>query len=188
MSAGEGLLHHDSDRENVGQDLGRNIIRRLAFGKKLIVGVGDRGRRAASRDGGKSWQDAPDSRAIDTLADVAFGGERFVGVGLNGLRMSSHDGITWSTPQRGDEGEHLNSIVWNGEHFVAVGAGATYFSSDGEQWERQPNADAPLTVAYGGGVFVGLHWQGRIFLSTDALRWRQVFKGERHFEAVCFGV
>src|SRR4051812_27456479 len=34
---------------------GKMIIRRLAFGHGLVVGVGDRGRRAVSRDGGKSW-------------------------------------------------------------------------------------------------------------------------------------
>jgi hypothetical protein len=166
---------------------GKEMLRRLAFGKGLIVGVGDRGRRAASSDGGKAWQDAPEKKAIDTLADVTFGSGRFVGVGLHGLRMSSDDGVVWSTPQRGEEGEHLNSIVWTGNQFVAVGAGATYFSPDGLTWERKPNTDAPLTVAHGAGVFVGLQWQGRILLSSDAVEWKQVFKSEQHLEAVCFG-
>ncbi|MFT5110440.1 MAG: hypothetical protein ACI9UA_006094, partial [Pseudoalteromonas tetraodonis] len=57
---------------------GKNMLRRLAFGEGLVVGVGDRGRRAVSSDQLKTWQDAPDTKAIDTLADIAFGGGKFV--------------------------------------------------------------------------------------------------------------
>ena len=52
----------------------------------------------------------------------------FVGVGLHGLRRMSTDGVKWSDPIHGVEGEHLNSIMFAGRQFVAVGAGATYFS------------------------------------------------------------
>jgi hypothetical protein len=165
---------------------GKNILRRVAWGNDRYVGVGDRGRRATSKDG-RDWQDAPDVKAIDTLVDVAFGKGVFVGVGLHGLHMWSEDGLKWSPRQTGEEGEHLNSIVWTGERFVAVGAGATYTSADGKQWERTPNKDAPLTVAYGGGVFVGSKWEGRIMLSKDAIEWQQVHKCELHVEAVAFG-
>ena len=166
---------------------GKTIIRRLAFGKNLIVGVGDRGRRAASGDGGKTWQDAADAKPIDTLADVTFGAGKFVGVGLNGLRMSSDDGLAWSAPQRGDEGEHLNTIIWTGKEFAAIGAGATYFSADGVTWKKTPNQSAPLTACFGGGVYVGTQWKGRILMSRDAVAWTQVHKVEQHVEAVCFG-
>jgi hypothetical protein len=120
--------------------------------------------------------------------DVAFGGGVFVGVGLHGLRMSTRDGLKWSPRQVGEEGEHLNSVVWTGKRFVAVGAGATYESADGEAWTRKPNKNAPLTVAYGGGVFVGANWKGRLLRSTDAVEWVQVFKSERHVEAIAFGI
>jgi hypothetical protein len=166
---------------------GKYIIRRLAFGKGLIVGVGDRGRRAVSRDGGKTWEDAPNPKAIDTLADVAFGADKFVGVGLNSLRMTSEDGLTWSAPERGAEGEHLNTIVWAGNRFVAIGAGATFFSPDGVKWERQANTDAPLTAIWGNGTFLGASWKGRILASTDGVAWRQVHKCEQHIEALAFG-
>jgi hypothetical protein len=166
---------------------GKNILRRIAFGDGRFVGVGDRGRRAASTDGLK-WDDAPDVRAIDTLVDVAFGGGVFVGVGLHGLRMSTRDGLSWGHRQVGEEGEHLNSVVWTGDRFVAVGAGATYDSPDGERWGRRANRDAPLTAAYGGGVFVGSQWRGRILRSVDAVEWVQVYKSEHHVEAIAFGV
>lgn len=174
---------------------GATILRRVAFGKgpdgqPLFVAVGDRGRRSASPDG-RAWSDAKGTKAIDTLIDVAYGtpGGKglFVGVGLHGLRMTSTDGLAWSPRVVGEEGEHLNAIVWTGDRFVAVGMGATYTSPDGWTWSRKENKDAPLVMAYGKSVFVGANWRGRILLSEDAVTWRQVFKSEHNFEAVCFG-
>lgn len=165
---------------------GKHMLRRFAYGNELFVAVGDRGRRARSSDGLK-WEDAPDVRALDTLIDVAFGNGVFVGVGLHGLRMSTSDGLAWSEPQRGLEGEHLNTIVWADGRFVAVGQGATFFSEDGEKWERRENHRAPLTMCHGDGVFVGSHWKGRLLRSEDAVQWVEVYKGEHHIEAVTHG-
>jgi hypothetical protein len=172
-----------SDLREIG---GKNILRRLAYGNDRFVGVGDRGRRAVSPDG-KEWKDAPDVKAIDTLVDVAFGNGVFVGVGLHSLRMTSADGLTWTDRQVGEEGEHLNSVVWAKDRFVAVGQGATYISADGKMWQRTPNKDAPLTVAFGAGVFIGANWKGRLLRSDDAVTWREVHKCEHHIEAVAFG-
>lgn len=165
---------------------GKHILRRLAFGNGTFVGVGDRGRRSVSPDG-KEWKDVPDVKALDALVDVAFGNGLFVGVGLHGLRMTSNDGLKWSARISGEEGEHLNSVVWAGDRFVAVGAGATYLSPDGVQWKRAPNADAPLTVAFGKGRFVGASWKGRLLASPDGVKWEQVHKCEHHVEALAFG-
>jgi len=171
---------------DLGEIGGKHIIRRLAFGKGIIVGVGDRGRRVATTDL-TTWKDAPEAKAIETLVDVAFGNGKFVGVGLNGLRMASDDGLAWSAKQLGEEGEHLNSVLWTGKEFVAVGSGATFFSPDGTTWQKKANKDAPLTCCYGGGVFVGSAWKGRLLVSKDAVSWREVHKNEKHFEAVCWG-
>lgn len=165
---------------------GKHILRRVAWGRGIFVGVGDRGRRAASKDG-REWTDAPSTKAIDTLVDVAFGAGRFVGVGLHGLRSATQDGLDWPHRFPGEEGEHLNSILWADDRFVAVGQGATYFSPDGLEWTRRENKDAPLTAAYGAGVFVGTNWKGRILMSKDAVEWSPVFKCEHHLEAVTFG-
>jgi hypothetical protein len=164
---------------------GKFMVRRLAFGNKRFVAVGDRGRRATSPDG-KTWTDAPEVKAIDTLIDVAFGNGVFVGVGLHGLRMLTTDGVKWTDRQTGEEGEHLNSVVWAKDRFVAVGAGATLTSKDGLKWERAANTDAPLTVAYGNGIFVGPRWKGRLMRSTDAVKWEEVLKTEHHLETVVF--
>ena len=165
---------------------GKENLRRLAFGDGRYVAVGDRGSRAISTDG-RAWQDVPGFRPLDTLIDVAFGKGVFVGVGLNGLRMKTVDGLAWTDRQLGEEGEHLNSILWADNRFLAVGAGATYTSPDGSTWMRHPNSDAPLTVAHGRGVFVGAHWKGRLLRSTDAITWHPVFKAGEHVEAVAFG-
>ncbi|WP_020471141.1 WD40/YVTN/BNR-like repeat-containing protein [Zavarzinella formosa] len=164
---------------------GKHILRRLAFGNNLYVAVGDRGRRAASTDG-KEWKEAPETKAIDTLVDVAYGNGVFVGVGLHGLRMTTKDGITWTDRQIGDEGEHMNSIVWAKDRFVAVGAGATYFSADGKMWERKPNKNAPQFATHGNGLFVGVAWKGRLFTSKDAITWTETFKSDKHIEGLTF--
>ncbi|MCC2667650.1 MAG: hypothetical protein K0Q72_121 [Armatimonadetes bacterium] len=166
---------------------GKNVLRRVAWGKDRFVGVGDRGRRATSADG-FAWEDVPDVKAVDTLVDVAFGNGVFVGVGLHGLRMTSPDGVTWSQRLAGEEGEHLNSILWTGDRFAAVGLGATYFSPNGTTWERRPNRNAPLTAVHGAGTFVGAAWKGRLLRSPDAVNWEQAYKAELHVEAVGYGM
>ncbi|GAB4454050.1 MAG: hypothetical protein OHK0029_08080 [Armatimonadaceae bacterium] len=165
---------------------GKHNLYRLAYGNGIYVGVGMRGRRAVSPDG-LQWKDAPDLKAIYTLVDITFGNNLFVGVGLHGLRMTTTDGVNWSKPVYGEEGEHLNSILWTGQQFVGVGQGATYVSPDGQKWERRPNQDAPLMAAYGNGVFAGVHWKGRILLSRNAVDWKQVYKAPHHLEAIAFG-
>ncbi len=165
---------------------GKNMLRRVCFGNERFVAVGDRGRRAASLDG-LAWTDAPDVKAIDTLIDVTFGRGLFVGVGLHGLRMSSDDGVKWSERLVGEEGEHINSVLWTGDRFVAVGQGATYVSPDGRHWDRLPNTNAPLVAVYGVGQFIGSNWRGRLLHSTDAVTWKEAFQAEYHIEALAFG-
>jgi hypothetical protein len=180
------LTSTDGEKWDGPHDIpGKFMVRRVAFGNKLFVAVGDRGRRAASPDG-RTWTDAPEVKAIDTLVDVAFGNGVFVGVGLHGLRMITSDGVKWTDRQTGEEGIHLNSVVWAKDRFVAVGAGATYTSKDGLVWERFANENAPVTMAYGEGVFVGPRWKGRLVRSTDAITWEEVHKSDYHIEAVAY--
>ena len=161
------------------------ILRRLAFGNGRFIGVGDRGRRAASTDG-LHWTDAPDPKPLDTLIDVAFGAGVFVGVGLHGLRMTTNDGLTWTDRQTGREGEHLNSVLWTGDQFVAVGQGATYLSPNGRTWTRHENTNAPLTATFGNSRFVGSAWKGRLLTSVDGITWEEVHRAVRHIETVAY--
>ena len=172
-----------SDMESID---GKSMLRRVVFGNNRFVAVGDLGRRAVSTDG-KAWTDAPKPKALDTLIDVAFGNNVFVGVGLHGLRMTSSDGLTWDHRQVGEEGEHLNSVLWTGDQFVAVGQGVTYFSKDGAAWRHENNTNAPTNAVHGNGVFLGAKWKGRLMRSTDAISWHEVHQCEHHLEAVGYG-
>jgi len=165
---------------------GKNMLRRICFGNDLFVAVGDRGRRASSKDA-KIWVDTPGVKAIDTLIDITFGSGIFVGVGLHGLRISSEDGVKWNERLVGEEGEHINSVFWTGDRFVAVGQGATYFSTDGKKWDRQPNSNPPLVAVFGNRNFIGCNWRGRILQSSDAITWKDVYQAEHHVEALAFG-
>lgn len=164
----------------------KNMLRRFAYGNERFVAVGDRGRRSVSLDA-KAWTDVPNVKAVDTLIDVAFGNGVFVGVGLHGLRTSTRDGVTWSDKLLGEEGEHINTVVWTDDRFVAVGQGATYLSADGLKWERTPNTNAPLIAVFGAGIFLGSNWRGRILHSLDAIAWEDIFQAEHHVEAMAFG-
>ncbi len=165
---------------------GKHLLRRFAQSGDLLVGIGDYGRRGASRDA-IQWKDAKDYKPVDALIDVAFGAGVFVGGGLHGLRMRSIDGIEWTDRVVGEEGEHINAMIFDGKQFHGIGQGATYVSSDGKKWDRTVNTNAPTAAAFGGGVFVGSLWPGRMLRSIDAVHWAEVVKLPKHVESLAFG-
>ena len=65
----------------------------------------------------------PGAKAADSLIDVAYGNGVFAGGGMHGLRMRSTDGLNWTDRATGEEGEHINSILWDGRQFVGIGQG-----------------------------------------------------------------
>lgn len=181
------IFSDDGETWSANQPIGgKFMLRRIAFGGGKYVGVGDRGRRAHSDDARK-WTDIEKVKPLETLVDIAFGAGIFVGVGLHGLRMTTADGAAWSEPLVGEEGEHLNTILWADDHFVAIGAGVTFLSPDGTTWERKANVNAPLVAAYGDKTFVGAKWRGRLLRSTDGITWEETLKAEQPVEAVAFG-
>ena len=165
---------------------GHKVIRRVVVTEDKIVGVGDYGRKSASKDAIK-WDNAEGVKAIDTLIDVAYGNGMFVGGGLHGMRMSSKDGIKWNKKMTGEEGEHINSIFFDGKQFVGVGLGGTYFSQNGTSWKRVSNNEAPHIVAYGNGMYIGAKWKGRIYASRDAVKWEEIANLKGAITTVGFG-
>ena len=182
-----GVAQLSSDGQNWGERLKRakRSLNRVRFYGGKWVGIGSHGLKSVSSDG-KTWQDAPDQTASDTLIDLAYGKGVYVGVGLNGLRLSSPDGLRWGNRQIGEEGEHIHAVVFTGREFVGVGLGATYISADGLSWTRKPNKDAPVCCAYGHGLFVGAAYKGRILVSRDAVTWKQVIKCDQHIQSIAF--
>jgi len=162
-------------------------LRRLTRGNDLLVAVGDYGARLVRRGDAKHWQAVSDAKAVDTLIDVAFGNGIFVGGGLHGLRMCSEDGLTWTDRVVGEEGEHINAMIFDGKQFVGIGQGATYFSPDGRTWERVPNQNAPTTTIRGGDLYVGVLWPGRILTSKDAITWLETHAFTHHVLGLSYG-
>lgn len=162
-------------------------IHRFASGNGILVGVGDFGVSIVTKDG-VDWTFSPNPKPPNTLIDVAFGNGVFIGSGMHGLRMRSVDGLTWTDRVVGEEGEHINAIIWDGKQFVGIGLGATYISPDGLKWERIPNQDAPTIATFGNGVFVGSLWQGRLMFSKNGIAWEEVKQLPQHVVCVQHGV
>jgi hypothetical protein len=160
---------------------------RFTTGNDTLVGVGDFGATAITKNG-IDWILNANPKPANTLIDVAFGNGIFVGGGMHGLRMRSSDGLNWNDRVVGEEGEHINAMIWDGKQFVGVGQGGTYISPDGLKWERIPNQDAPTTAAFSDGVYVGSLWQGRIMRSTNGIAWEQVTQLPQHVVAISHGV
>ena len=165
---------------------GKHLLRRCIKGNGLIVSVGDYGRKSMSKDG-KQWQDTKNVKAVDTLIDVTYGNGIYVGGGLHGMRMSSKDGLKWSSKIEGEEGEHINSMFFDGKQFVGVGLGGTYFSQNGKNWKRVTNNEAPHIVAYGNGTYIGAKWKGRIYTSKDAIKWQEIANLKGAITTIGFG-
>jgi hypothetical protein len=162
-------------------------LRRVAQGNERVVLVGDYGARLSRKIDAEKFEAVQKALAKDTLIDIAFGNGVFVGGGLHGLRMRSKDGLEWTDRIVGEEGEHINSMIFDGKQFVGIGQGATYRSPDGEKWERISNNDAPTACAFGNGVYVGSLWPGKLLRSTDAIRWEQVRELPHHVLALTYG-
>ena len=78
-------------------------------------------------------------------------------------------------------------MIFDGKQFVGVGQGATYRSPDGQKWERSPNTNAPTICAYGGGIYVGSLWPGKLLRSTDAIHWEIIRELPHHVLALTYG-
>lgn len=158
----------------------------LGANGQLVV-IGDYGARLSRKAVGDQWQAVPNAAARDTLIDLAFGNGVFVGGGLHGLRMRSRDGLDWTDRVTGEEGEHINAMIWDGRQFVGVGQGGTYLSQDGKAWRREANESAPTAATFAEGIFIGTLWPGKILRSTDGIRWKQVHQFPHHILALAHG-
>jgi len=162
-------------------------LRRVAHGDDRIVFIGDYGARLSSDTIDDQFQAVPKASAKDTLIDIAFGNGVFVGGGLHGLRMRSKDGLEWTDRVVGEESEHINSLIFDGQQFVGIGQGATYTSSGGKTWQRIPNENSPTVAACGDGVYVGSFWPGKLMRSTDGIHWAPVLELPRHILGMGYG-
>jgi hypothetical protein len=162
-------------------------LRRVAFGQERVVFTGDYGARLSAKSLDDKFDAVPRASAKDTLIDIAFGNGYFVGGGLHGLRMRSQDGLVWTDHVVGEEGEHINTMIFDGKQFVGIGQGATYRSPDGQAWERTPNTNAPTVATFGDGAYVGALWPGKVLRSEDGIRWDEVLELPHNVLAIAHG-
>ncbi len=181
------LLSEDGRKWSKPYDIpGRSIMTHYAENDGRLVGIGPNGMAAVTRNGAE-WKVA-DLDGSTSMISLAFGAGWYVGGGLHGQIFRSEDGLSWEKVNAGDEGEHLNSMIWDGHQFLAIGLGATYRSADTLEWERVPNENAPLSAVRGSdGRFAGNQWKGRYLVSSDGIRWKDQGTFERHVEVIAFG-
>lgn len=112
-------------------------LRDIAFGAGRYVAVGDGPVVLYSGDG-EGWLEGGFA-ASGALNAVAYGNQRFVAVGGNesgDLWGWSADGISWTPVASPSSGQQPIDLVFSRGRFVAVmeADGATFASTDGEQW------------------------------------------------------
>ena len=112
-------------------DVGLNDIARADDGSLWIAA--EFGNLFHSNDQGHSWQ--RHELQGETLQAVAFHGPRGVAVGNQGrIYLTEDTGVSWQPVDSGTH-EHLYDVVYDGQRWLAVGAGGVLLASDqGRQW------------------------------------------------------
>jgi len=151
------------------------MVRKIAFGNDIFLGLGATRRVVTSGDG-LTWKDHPDpERTRPPFISLAFGNGVFVVGGMHGLRATSKDGERWDNVVKGEVGEHINEIIWTGREFVALGIEATYKSPDGVTWTKAVSNVRPARGCYGAGTFLCTNLRGTdCYRSEDAINWKPI--------------
>jgi photosystem II stability/assembly factor-like uncharacterized protein len=154
-------------------------------GGGTFVAVGDSGKAAYSKDGGKNWTTTGggfiSNDNISTIAYGAYDGGTFVAVSDNGKAAYSADsGKTWTPVTDPGFSSAINGIAYGGGTFVAVGgeevpdgnsSGMVAYSADGGiTWEAAVIKfnNVPIKgIAYGGGTFVAVGGNRTVAYSAD---------------------
>ena len=106
-----------------------------------FIAIGDAGAVCISDDGSDWTADTPNTPpdTSSALYGIAWGDDQFIAVGgsfLNSVIYTSPDGEDW-TLRNSNEPFILRDIVWNKDHFIAVGDGGTITTSPrGISWTR----------------------------------------------------
>jgi hypothetical protein len=120
--------------------------------------------------------------SADEIYDVTWTGTQLVAVGRNGTILTSPDGVDWTSRISGTT-NILNSVVWTGDRFVAIGfpetgqlALSVVTSIDGQNWTcdsvRVDTIGSGLySLVWTGAQFAALRGNGEIVTSADAHNW-----------------
>lgn len=157
-----------------------------AWDSQRILAVGRGGLLYSSSDG-VNWTPHTTQEAADDgdlrFNGVAWGNGTFVAVGWGneetdeGSVFTSPDGIEW-TRRHLDADIYLESVIFDGHQFVAVGDyGGTFTSPDGTTWALRYYGDEELAgVAYSGSKYVAVGGRGvmKATASDDGITWHAI--------------
>jgi len=107
---------------------------------------------------------------------IAFSGSRYVMVGGGsgvGAIVSSTDGVSWTSRTATAMGGTINSVVWGGSRFVAIGNNDGYeytASALATSWTRSSIPGGSKISYVNGLYFVPLNNQTNL-ISTDGINW-----------------
>jgi hypothetical protein len=111
----------------------------------------------------------------NTLLDVKWTGTQLIAVGYAGAILTSTDGITWAAKNSNTSG-HLNSVIWTGKMYVAIGRGTIVSSPDGITWTERSTLEMKFealnSVAWTGEKFVLVGPIGKVYISEDGSDWK----------------
>jgi len=161
-------------KEFVDFDDARGHIRQIVYGNGRFVAIGDQQRNSVTlNNNALKWKTHQEKEELPPpLISIVYANGLFVAGGMHGERYWSEDGFTWSEPVKGEIGEHVNSIVWTGDRFVAVANYATFESADGKTWDKIATDNLVRRVSFGDGRYIGTNGPGdRVYWSTNAIEW-----------------
>jgi len=156
-------------------------LRSVAWTGSVFVAVGDTGTIITSKDA-VNWTSI-NSNSWKNFKCVIWNNSQLVLVGDNtdnkpinkpGAVYTSMDGNTWTLRNQGTTTIPLNSVIWTGQKFVAIGSGGKILTSpDGIVWTSISISYTSTlsSIAYSGTIYVA-HGNGDTLLtSTDAAQW-----------------
>lgn len=139
----------------------------------VAVGSSGGGGGAATSPDGITWTDRSASAGSNILRSVAAAPSIVIAVGFSGAIMASTNGTGWGA-DTSNTTETLNSVIWSGTIFVAVGSGGTIRTrtTGNSNWAiRTSGTTGTLNgVAFSGSEYVVTR-SGGFLRSTDATTW-----------------
>jgi len=178
---GPGRIYESTDLAS-WSEAGTNVpaVSGVAFGNEGFIASTRAGTFIVSSNG-LNWQEPAPKPIPFSFRDVKYLEGEFVGVGGKQLSFSA-DASIWTntvTITNAEDSADFSSITFGNGRFVAGGGyGTVWTSLDGLIWtnpapdlSRYPNY-APVAVAFGKGVFVGVSgYQATVLTSPDGLNW-----------------
>ncbi len=104
----------------------------ISFSGSQGIMVGEVGHVMKTEDGGATWQPVESGTRSSLYSVYLRDASNGVAVGIAGAIVVTHDGgAHWSVAESGTK-EHLNDVIWDGAHWIAVGNKGVIVTGDAE--------------------------------------------------------